>query len=168
MQITYNIDSLTTEQRSVLMQVLNGRRIPHILEGSQLLIDDFHESSVDEILELYGLVQLAQPSQSTDAKASNPSIADYENFIAQMNRSQVSATQTSSRSTPKNNDDPGGIALAGLLIGGGFGVLVVIAAFSDPNYEGRVYLFLPAIIFGVIGFAIGSAIESGIRKTKKW
>jgi hypothetical protein len=69
----------------------------------------------------------------------------------------------------KSDDEPGAIAMAGLLIGGGFGVLVVIAAFLDPTFEGRVYIFLPAIIFGVIGFAVGSGIEKVVRHVrKKW
>ena len=45
------------------------------------------------------------------------------------------------------------------IVGVGVGVVTVIAAFASPSYEGRVYFFLPAIIFGVIGMLVGTVID---------
>ena len=57
--------------------------------------------------------------------------------------------------------------MAGALVGGGFGVAVVIAALTDPTYEGTVYIFLPAIIFALVGFWLGSGVENLIRRGRK-
>jgi hypothetical protein len=45
------------------------------------------------------------------------------------------------------------------IVGVGLGVVTVIAAFASPSFEGRVYFFLPAIIFGVIGMLVGTVID---------
>ena len=45
-------------------------------------------------------------------------------------------------------------------IGGfGLGVFAVIAALTSPSFEGRIHIFLPAIIFAVIGVVAGTIID---------
>ena len=57
------------------------------------------------------------------------------------------------------------VVLLGVL-GAGLGVLMTVAALASDTYEGRVYLFLPTIILGAIGAAIGTAIDKGLTAAK--
>jgi hypothetical protein len=151
MKINYELEEFSDETCTEISKQLRTELIPHILEKKTLLIDKINEDAVDEILSKVGSVHSLQ---------AKPDPVRAPAFTTR----EIAAT-TSGRS----EDEPGGIALAGALIGGGFGVLVVISALTDPNYEGRVYLFLPAIIFAVVGFYVSSGIEKIIRQTrKKW
>ena len=151
MKINYELEEFSDETCAEISRQLRTELIPHILENKSLLIDKTNEGVVEEILSKIGSVHSLQEHQETTC-------------VPELTTREIVNT-TSGRP----NDEPGGIALVGALIGGGFGVLVVIAALSDPNYEGRVYLFLPAVIFAVVGFYIGSGIEKGVRQTrKKW
>lgn len=151
MKINYELEDFSDETCAQISRQLRTELIPHILENKSLLIDKTNEGVVEDILSKIGSVHSLQEHQETT-------------WVPELTTRQIVDT-TSGRS----NDEPGGIALVGALIGGGFGVLVVIAALSDPNYEGRVYLFLPAVIFAVVGFYVGSGIEKGVRQArKKW
>ena len=151
MKINYELEDFSDETCAQISRQLRTDLIPHILENKSLLIDKTNEGVVEDILSKIGSVHSLQEHQETT-------------WVPELTTRQIVDT-TSGRS----NDEPGGIALVGALIGGGFGVLVVIAALSDPNYEGRVYLFLPAVIFAVVGFYVGSGIEKGVRQArKKW
>jgi hypothetical protein len=57
--------------------------------------------------------------------------------------------------------------MAGMFIGGGFGVLLVIGAFIDPTFEGRVYIIGTPLWLGVLGFMAGLGIEKVIRRVRK-
>ena len=151
MKINYELEDFSDETCAQISRQLRTELIPHILENKSLLIDKTNEGVVEDIRSKIGSVHTLQEHQETT-------------WVPELTTRQIVDT-TSGRS----NDEPGGIALVGALIGGGFGVLVVIAALSDPNYEGRVYLFLPAVIFAVIGFYVGSGVEKGVRQArKKW
>ena len=151
MKINYELQEFSDEACTEISRQLRTELIPHILESKSLLIDKINEGAVDEILSKIGSVHSLQEQQ------------DSTWVPALTTREKVNTT------SGRSDDEPGGIALIGALIGGGFGVLMVIAALSDPNYEGRVYLFLPAIIFAVVGFYVGSGIEKGVRQArKKW
>ena len=151
MKINYELEGFSDETCTEISRQLRTELIPHILENKSLLIDKTNEGVVEEILSKIGSVHSLQEHQETS-------------WVPELTTREIVNT-TSGRT----NDEPGGIALAGALIGGGFGVLVVIAALTDPNFEGRVYLFLPAVIFAVVGFYVGSGIEKGFRQArKKW
>ena len=66
-----------------------------------------------------------------------------------------------------SEEDGGTIAMAGMFIGGGFGVLLVIGAFIDPTFEGRVYIFGTPVILGLLGHWAGFGIEKVIRLVRR-
>ena len=171
MKITIDLDDFTHAECGLILNELRSSRIPHLLEDDEIVVDQSDEGAVNRILVKVRSTSLQLQTEDSPAAIdpppeNRPSIADYEKFLADMTSD---SSQYLASNQIKRDDEPGGIATAGLLIGGGFGIFAVVAAFSDPNFEGRVYIFLPAIIFGVAGFAIGSAIENGIRKSrKKW
>ena len=168
MRLSYDLSEFSDEICENISSRLRDLLIPHLLNEKTLLIDNVDVAKVEELLSELGAVEDTidpeiAPMQITHSK---PSIQDYEKLLSGLS----SETSNSSGNTyVKSEDEPGAIAMAGLLIGGGFGVLIVIAAFLDPTFEGRVYIFLPAIILGVIGFAVGSGIEKAVRQArKKW
>ena len=168
MRINYQLDEFSETVCGHISTELRVRHIPHILEKGSLLIDKVDETEVDEVLASFGNVENIEPlSFPSIINAANQTPQNnYERLLINQKRDQLRASQAFSQ---KSDDDSGGIALVGALIGGGFGVVAVVGALSDPNYEGPVYLFLPAIIFAVIGFFVGSGIEKGIRHArKKW
>lgn len=168
MRISYDLSEFSEEICEDISGRLRELLIPHLLNERTLLIDNVDVAKVEELLSELGAVddiidsEIA-PSTNTHPR---PSIQDYERFLAE----HTFGTSTSPANTsPKSEDEPGTIAMAGLLIGGGFGVLIVIAAFLDPTFEGRIYIFLPAIILGVVGFYVGDVIEKAVRRArKKW
>lgn len=86
----------------------------------------------------------------------------------QQSASQIAIRGAASRrQIDSAQDEPGAIATAGGVIGGGLGVLTVIAAFLEPTDQGRIHIFLIPIIFSVVGFMVGSGIEKVIRKARK-
>jgi hypothetical protein len=51
-----------------------------------------------------------------------------------------------------------------MIVGAIFGIVITVAALQDPNTEGPVYIFLPTIIFGVIGLYVGMGIDKLMKK----
>jgi hypothetical protein len=168
MRLSYDLSEFSEETCEDISRQLRGLLIPHLLNEKTLLIDNVDVAKVEQLLSDLGTVEATDDLEiaSPSIPSSRPSLPDYERLLSE----HTFGTSTSPVNTsPKSEDEPGAIAMAGLLIGGGFGVLIVIAAFLDPTFEGRVYIFLPAIILGVIGFAIGSGIEKAFRQArKKW
>ncbi len=168
MRLSYDLSEFSEETCEDISRQLRGLLIPHLLNEKTLLIDNVDVAKVEELLSELGAVEDANKPEIAPGPTTHPrpSIQDYERLLSE----HTFGTSTSPvKTSPKSDDEPGAIAMAGLLIGGGFGVLIVIAAFLDPTFEGRVYIFLPAIILGVIGFAVGSAIEKAVRQArKKW
>jgi hypothetical protein len=168
MKLSYDLSEFSDEICENISRRLGSLLIPHLLNEKTLLIDNANVDKVEELLSDLGSVEATDDLETTSPSitTSRPLLNDYERLLSE----HKFGTSTSPVNTsPKSEDEPGAIAMAGLLIGGGFGVLIVIAAFLDPTFEGRVYIFLPAIILGVIGFAVGSGIEKAVRQArKKW
>jgi hypothetical protein len=163
MRLSYDLSEFSEEICENLSLRLRDLLIPHLLDNNSLLIDKSDESTVELILSEFGSVDSLQDQLNppwNSARTTQDIIDDY-------------LEQTSSGNSPidttsyESGEEAGAIAMFGLLIGGGFGVLIVIGAFTDPNFEGRVYIFLPAIIFGVLGFGIGLGIEKAIKQVRK-
>lgn len=168
MRLSYDLSEFSEEICEDISRQLRELLIPHLLNEKTLLIDNVDIAKVEELLSELGAVEDTNKPEiaPSPTRHPRPSIQDYERLLSE----HTFGTSNSPVNTrPKSDDEPGAIAMAGLLIGGGFGVLLVIAAFLDPAFEGRVYIFLPAIILGVIGFAVGSGIEKAARQArKKW
>jgi hypothetical protein len=163
MKISYELQDFDLETCEEISKQLRAELVPHILDNKLLLIDKTNEDVVDKILSKIGSVHsLLDHHDSTWT----PPLSTQE-IIDMLIEEDSSESSTSKTTSYDSNDEPGTIALVGLLIGGGFGVLIVIAAFSDPSFEGRVYIFLPAIILGLLGFAIGYGIEKVIQQVRK-
>jgi hypothetical protein len=168
MRLSYDLSEFSEEVCEDISRRLRSLLIPHLLDEKRLLIDNVDVGKVEELLSDLGAIEDTNGLETTPPPmtSSRHSLNDYERLFSEYSF----GTSTSPVDTrPKSDDESGAIAMAGLLIGGGFGVLLVIAAFLDPTFEGRVYIFLPAIILGVIGFAVGSGIEKAVRQArKKW
>jgi hypothetical protein len=168
MRLSYDLSEFSEEVCEDISRRLRSLLIPHLLDEKRLLIDNVDVDTVEALLSDLGAIEDTSSLESTTPSmtSSRPSIGDYERLLSEYSF----GTSTSPVNTrPRSDDESGAIAMTGLLIGGGFGVLIVIAAFLDPTFEGRVYIFLPAIILGVIGFAVGSGIEKAVRQArKKW
>ncbi len=166
MRISYQLEEFSEDACDQISSQLRSRQIPHLLENKFLLIDKVDESEVESVLANLGNVEEINPvldspkSVNTDHKI--PKI--FEGI--RINQNRVHHREFPKR-PEKSEDEPGALAILGGLAGGGLGVFIVIQAFLDPTYEGRVYLFLPAIILGSIGFYGFYAVEKGIRKAKK-
>ena len=168
MRVSYDLSEFSEEICQDISRKLRGLLIPHLLDERTLLIDNVDVAKVEELLGELGAVEDSNRREivSSPTPHPRPSIQDYERLISELS---YGTSTPSVHKSAKSDDEPGAIATAGLLIGGGFGVLIVIAAFLDPTFEGRVYIFLPAIILGVIGFAVGSGIEKVVRQARrKW
>ena len=165
MRLSYDLSEFPEETRAEISRQLQGLLIPHLLNEKTLLIDNVYVAKVEELLSDLGAVEDSNDFETTSSSMPKPrpSINDYEKFLSDMS---TGVPNSPINKIAKSDDEPGAIAMTGLLIGGGFGVLIVIAAFLDPTFEGRVYIFLPAIILGVIGFAIGSGIEKAVRQAR--
>ena len=166
MRISYQLEEFSEEACDQISSQLRSRQIPHLLENKLLLIDKVDESEVESVLADLGNVEEINRvlDSPTFVNADHKIPKMFESLRINQNRAQQ---RESPKHTEKPEDEPGTLAILGGLAGGGLGVYIVIQAFSDPTYEGRVYLFLPAIILGSIGFYGGYAVEKGIRKTKK-
>lgn len=166
MRLSYDLSEFSEETCEEVSRQLRGFLIPHLLNEKNLLIDNVDVVKVEQLLSELRAVEATDDFEiaSPSITSSRPSIHDYERLLSEHTFGTSNSPVITS---PKSDDEPGTIAMAGLLVGGGFGVLIVIAAFLDPNFEGRVYIFLPAIILGVIGFAVGSGIEKAVRLARK-
>lgn len=165
MKIRYELEDFSDFVCEEIANQLRTELIPHIFEKKSLVIDEINEDFVEVILSKIGTVDSLQDQQNSPwapAKTTQEIINEY------LEQTSLSTSTVNNMSyTP--DDEPGTIASIGLFIGGGFGVLLVIGAFLDPTFEGRVYIFLPAIILGVLGFGIGYGIEKAIKQVrKKW
>jgi hypothetical protein len=170
MQINYELDELELQVRQKIESELRITKIPYLLEGDQLLINKADERAVDKIISQLGTVH--NPGATL---MSPPDFVDNQPFYRPY-RSPAPSPQKLSpiddfalrnlkqKEGSLKNDNGGWITTVGGLLGAAFGVLIVIAAFISPENEGRIYIFLPAIIFGALGLFLGSGIESVIRK----
>ena len=165
MRISYDMSEFSEEICESLSFRLRDLLIPHLLNNKSLLIDKSDEGAVELILTEIGSVDSLQDRLDPPWVPTRTTQEILDDYIKQTSSSDSTVNTTSYEA----DEEAGAIAMFGLLIGGGFGVLIVISAFSDPTFEGRVYIFLPAIILGVLGFGIGYGIEKAIRQVrKKW
>lgn len=167
MKINYELDEFEATEIQQIESELRNSRIPFLMEGNQLLIDKSDEPAVDIIISLLGTVHSpatspAPPSPYVDDNPMHPFYRDLR-YVERQQSKELSAIRRSSGLT-RSKITEGGISFIGAVIGAIFGILLVVAQFQDPNYQGRVYLVLPAIIFGGIGLFVGSGIENMIRK----
>ena len=49
-------------------------------------------------------------------------------------------------------------------LGAALGIAATVSALTSDDFNGRVYLFLPTIILGMIGMFVGSLIDGAIHK----
>jgi hypothetical protein len=168
MRVNYEVQDLSDSEIEWIIQKLNAARIPYLLEHKQILINKDDEDSVDDIVSNLGNEE--STTQPTNLSFKPQKIAKWKAALErdhpEILHPYLLPSKPIKRKKTRDNEDAGVIAWAGLILGGGFGVYLVIAAMLDPTYEGRIYLFLPAFIFGGIGFGIGLAIETGLRKSK--
>lgn len=168
MNINYELDEFSTTTIETITNQLRIKKIPHLIEGNQLLVSKSDEFAVDKILSEFGVVEQNQliPEDSNSAVKKPDWQVAYERDQLRRVEKVPSIPKPSKPKTAKETEESSIFQTIGMLLGGIFGVAIVVAAFLDPSYEGRIYLFLPAIIFGVVGFFIGSAIDSAINKSK--
>ena len=170
MQINYELDAIESTVRQQIESKLRAAKIPYLLEEEQLLIHKVDERAVDEIISQLATVDnpAASPSPRSPYVDDKPVHPLYRETRESSRRTETTKPlKVMTKKGQVKNDDFGPISLAGAIIGAAFGVLVVVAAFLDPNFEGRVYLFLPAIIFGAIGSMLGNGIEKVIHKLRR-
>lgn len=168
MRLSYDLSEFSDETCEDISRQLRNLLIPHLLDVKTLVIDNAHVDKFEELLaDLGDIENIDSPEKGPPSMSSSrPSLHYYERLLSELS---FGASTSPVNTTPKSDDESGAIAMAGLPIGGGLGVLLVIAAFLDPTFEGRVYIFLPAFILGIIGFAVGSGIENVVRQArKKW
>ena len=163
MRINYELDELDKSVRSQIELELRRARIPYLLEEDQLLVHKMDERAVDEIISQLGTVHNpgASPAQAVQRRdnsaivSGKPIPRPSQEFKPPTSASNTIKEVEIPNLRPTNgsrNNNEGAVALTGGAIGVVLGLLLVIAQFQDPNQDGRVYLFLPAIILGGIGF----------------
>lgn len=176
MNVAYELQDLSqTEVSWIIDQLLLGR-IPHIVEGDTILINKSDESEADQIISQLGKFNVSDSADVLgNSHVSTPAwkkrLEHDHPELFQPAPTKLKPIRTSaSRKTMKTSafpDEGGPFAMVGMIIGGMFGILIVIAAFLDPTYQGRIYLFLPALIFAGVGMAIGMGIEWAIKTTRR-
>lgn len=171
-RINYELDELDLPIRVQVENELRAAKIPYLLEVDQLLINKADERAVDKIISQLGTVH--NPGA---ALRSPPDFVDNQPFYRPYRPPLPSPQKLSpiddfalrnlkQKEGSLKNENGGWITSIGGLLGAAFGVLIVIAAFISPENEGRIYIFLPAIIFGALGLFLGSGIETAIRKLR--
>lgn len=171
MKIKYFLDGLEQNTIESFVKALREAQIPFLADGREILINREDQDIFDSLLS-----QVLKPEKTSPTSAAvSPQNIDQvmaETIAIREKQTQQYVNQIVNDIIHKNDaapiDDEGSFAfqLLGALVGGGFGIAIVVAALNDPNYEGRIPLFLPAIIFGVVGFFIGAAIDSAIDRSK--
>jgi hypothetical protein len=167
MRINYELDELDLTTRQQIESQLRMARIPYLLEDDQLLIQKVDEQAVDKIISQLGTVHNHDaPSSSRASYVDNkPMLPLYRETRDNKSKQELSIKLPKSMNKKESKAEDGGlISLVGGIIGVIFGVLLVVAQYQDPNYEGSIYIFLPAIIFGAAGLFVGSGIENLIRR----
>jgi hypothetical protein len=172
MRISYLLEDFDTATCDQITRQLRVRKIPYIFEKKQLLIDKSDEIEVDQIMSELGTIE--------ESPVETIPLENQPNFRVQSpsrrqppSNEHLPASPEATRPMPDSteNQPPGIITLLGGLVGGGFGVFIVIAAFLDPTFEGSISIFLPAIILGALGIMVGSFIEKTInrlRRSRPW
>lgn len=161
MKINYELDEFSTSTIETITNHLRIEKIPHLIEGNQLLVDKSDEFAVDKILSEFGEVeqnQVITEDSNSAVKKPDWKVA-YERDQLRRVEKVPSIPKPPKSQNVKETQQSSIFQTIGMVLGGIFGVAIVVAAFLDPTYEGRIYLFLPAIICAGVGLAIGMAVD---------
>ncbi len=161
MKINYELDEFSATTIEAITNQLRTKKIPHLIEGNQLLVSKNDEIAVDKILSEFGVVeqnQLITEDSNSTIKKPDWQVA-YERDQLRRVEKVPAIPKPPKPKTVRDTKESSIFQTIGMVLGGIFGVAIVVAAFLDPTYEGRIYLFLPAIICAGIGLAIGMALD---------